>query len=479
MSRLRFKGKRMHDDKDSRQRGRKVLLILLTALVLMSLAATIVEASVKDSFKNAWGKMKVYVAKAAFWVNAVVVFFGLYILFILLLSEKVGSDTAKQVMMYILIGVVALIISTKFVDNSGTPEYIWKNVKFRDFTQFLIGPTTPLPACNTAQTPSFWKSMSGDTPNVPCCGTGAYKQVVTGKEYCKQALLRTNVQGAGLPAFLIASILFYLLFGGYGDKLGFKNMGGKAGEWFPIILSVLLGGLMANERVSKNDVIMIGGWIAMALLGHSLNKSLSSDKDEKGTKKFLGYGLAYAFVELLANMLGSSLWGGKVDSSQITAPRILKNIGIGLLVGFGFSILNMGKGTFAKLKENLGKAKEDDIKKDIDEGKYGRAVGRSIPGLGWLWRRKKAEAKKKEHSELLDRMDKLQRQVEAEWSKDAPNPIRINSLNHEIHNLQDLLNSLQSGGALPSAPIPTPTGAAPATPATPTATPGPPAAPPI
>jgi Flp pilus assembly pilin Flp len=426
----------------------KIAMLLLLSVVLVAVFSIPAEAAVKDSLRSFWSQISVFVKSWQFWVNAFIVFAGLFLLYTITLSEKAGSDTGKKVIIYIIIILAAVILSTKIVDDSGHPEKIWSNERFRGFTQFLIGPATPVGQCGTTDEPSAWKNFIGSNPNPPCCGTGVYQKTVGGKLPCKQAILRTNESGAGMPAFLIASILFFLLFSSMGDKLNFKSMGGKAGEWFPIVLSVLLGALMANERITKSNVIMIGGWVAVLMIGKSLSKSLSDEKDEKGTKKFLGFALAFAFVQLIANMLGTSLFGGEVTAEDIGAPRILKNLFWGMVIGGAYSILNGGGGILGDLRKNLKDKQREDIKREVNDGKFWRAFGRSLPIIGRFIKPKKAAAENQgRENALMAQINTIAREIETERASPHPNIGRMRVLERRMNQLVDSLIQREAAAA--------------------------------
>jgi hypothetical protein len=402
----------------------------MMSVVLTAVASTVVEAAAMDSVRSAWGSMRVYVLSGPFWINALIVFAGIFLLYTLLLSSKLGgSDNTTKIMMYIVIGIIALVVATKFVDpGTGAPEYIWHNDQFRMFTRFLIGPEQSLGAC-AAPEHSFWRSLLPfglGEPNPPCCGPGAYFMTAHGRQdVCKQAILRTNDNGVGLPAFIIATILFYLLFASQGKSLGFDSMGASGGKWFPIVLSVVLGAMMANERVAKNNILIIGGWVAFIMLGSKLSKTLGGqggEKDEKGNKKGFGFGLAYALIQLILNMLGTSLWGGSVSAGEIGTGRILFNILIGFAIGWLYSVLTGEKGILGSIM----KARREKASKDIEEltkkGKYGQALLRGLPFIGGRWAPEdKAEKMRKDVREITDDIDLVRRLYNIRTDQSDPN----------------------------------------------------------
>ncbi len=381
--------------KTDNNRNAKIFLMMVVSLMLISLVAAPAEAGIKDSVKTFWSKTGPYVKSPAFWVNSIIIFAALFMLYTALLSSKVGSDKTQQTMVYIVIGLVAIIIATKFV-GAGVPQYLWHNDNFRKTTQFLIGPSQEMGAC-AEPAHSFWKALFGFNPNPPCCGSGAY---FNAKGICRQAILRTNENGSGLPALIIASILFFLLLSAYGKELGFQSMGANGGKWFPIILSLLLGALLANERITKNNLVIIGGWIAVILIGNSLSKSLSGDKDPKGTKKGFGFGLAFAFVQLVASMLGTTLFGTKVNASDIGFAMIFWNLMLGLFIGYIYSILT-GQGILGRVLEDRKKKAEADVKELLDKGKYLDAFLRSLPFIGEKYSPKKDAEKARKDIEKI------------------------------------------------------------------------------
>jgi len=428
--------------------NRKTTIIFLLAVLFMTIAATVVEAAAMDSVKNWWGKTKVFVMSPAFWVNAIVVFAVIMVLYMLLLSESVGTDTTKQAMMYIIIGLIAIIIATKIVD-SGVPVYIWKNTQFTNMTRFLLGEKD---------------------------ANGVYNDT---KGNSRQAILRINNNGAGLPAFLIASILFYLLFLAKKESLGLDKVGDKAGQWIPIILSLLLGGLIANGGITKNQIIILGGWAAVILLGGTLGKSLSGEeKEEGGGKKWLGYGLAYALVQIIANMLGTSLWGGEASATGITAGSVLMNIAIGLGIGFIWNAISGGGGgVFNEWKKRMSGKRQEDVDKLIDDEKYGQAFGRSIPFFGRLFGSGGKGKAAKDSNRKIERLEKEREQLNNAYleivkSGRRADPsvlgnltLRMNAIEQEIeaemHRMEGETEPATSLDVPPDEPIPPPATATP------------------
>jgi len=444
MSRSDARGKGMSRE-DSLKR---VLLFAMLSVMLTAVASTVVEAAAMDSVRNAWGSMRVYVLSGPFWINALIVFAGIFLLYTLLLSSKLGgSDSTTKVIMYIVIGIIALVIATKFIDPAtGAPEYIWHNDQFRMFTRFLIGPEAGQgPGACAAPEHSWWRSwvpFGLAEPNPPCCGAGAYFTQAHGRQdVCKQAILRTNDNGVGLPAFIIATILFYLLFASQGKKLGFDSMGSSGGKWFPIVLSVVLGAMMANERVAKNNILIIGGWIALVMLGNKLSKTLGGEggaKDEKGDKRGFGFGLAYALIQLILNMLGTSLWGGNVTSSDIGTGTILWNILIGFGMGWIYSVLTGEKGVLGA----ISKARREKAAKDIEDltkkGKYKQAFLRGLPIIGSKWSPEdKAEKLRKDVREITDDIEMVRRLYNVKT--DTSDPALTREIDEKVKRLEKKL----------------------------------------
>ncbi|MFH1064167.1 MAG: hypothetical protein V1729_03745 [Candidatus Woesearchaeota archaeon] len=426
---------------------KKMLLLAVFTLMLFISNAAVVEAGIGGSLKNTWGSVRVYVLSMAFWLNALIIFGIVFLLYTLLLSSKVGSNNTQQIMMYIVIGVIALVIATKIVATNGAPQYVWQNDQFRKFTQFAIGPQDHLGPCSEKLSSSFGKSLLGIDPNPPCCGTGAYFTTVkSGRSACKQAILRTNENGSGLPAFIVAAILFYLLFSINGAKLGFDKMGSGGGKWFPIVLTAILAALVTNDRMTKDNLVMIGGWIAVVMIGSAWSKTMSGDGDKEGgnAKKGFGFGFAFALVELIANILGSSLLGGSVAASEIGTGSIFRNLILGLLIGFIYSAIK-GQGVFGRIRKRVEDKKKKEIDKNIEEGSYLKAYLRAIPFLGrlpWFKPKKAAKEIKKKSEMLQERMLESQKRLE-ELKKDTSRS-SVDKYEKEVEYLRSLERELDA-----------------------------------
>ena len=441
MNRKRISRKDSESRKEKSTKMKIWMLVLFMALSFFA-SAVVVEAGPFDSLRTGWTQVRTYVLSMQYWVNALILFGALFILFTLLLKKHMGSDKTTMIVMYIIIGVAALIISTKFVVG-GVPQYMWHNEGFRDATQFLIGPSRPLNPC-AAPNPPWWRNvMSEYFSNPPCCGTGAYfKATADNPAACKQAILRTNASGSGLPAFIIAGILFFLLFNGYGKNLGFD----RTGKWMPIILSLILAALLANERVTKSQVLTIGGWIAVLLIGGKLSKSMSGEKDPKGTKKGFGFGLAYAFVQLILNMLGTSLWGGTVTSGEIGVFSILSNLAIGFGIGFIYSFF-AGGGILGKIMDARRKKAEKDIEKLVEDGKFWAPFMRSLPIIGSMWSPKDEKKKmKKSIDTLVGDLEEVKKLYRLTSAADFDNDALLTEIDNKVKATEDkIAETLRNG----------------------------------
>jgi hypothetical protein len=171
----------------------------------------------------------------------------------------------------------------------------------------------------------------------------------------------------------------------------------------------VLGALMANSRVTKNNIVMIGGWIAVIIIGSKLSKSLSGDG--KKQMKGLGYGLAFALVQLIANMLGSSLWGGVYDPSELGIGTIFFNILIGVGFGYAWSMIT-SKDSFARQwLSKMNAEKKADIKAYLDNKQWGKAIGRWFPLTGWYFKRNRRAARAS-RQELMEKLSTQRRELE-------------------------------------------------------------------
>jgi hypothetical protein len=368
----------MRKGSDSRK---KLLSILFLFILLFTISAPIVEAAAMTKVSAAWASMKVFVLNPAFWVNAIIIFGAIFLLYSLLLSNKVGNDTSGKVVMIIVLIIIAMVISTHIKTDQGVPDYIWKNTQFSKFTRFLIGSGQTTRTCAGGVGSQIKSILDWSTPS--CCGTGAYETVIRGRTVCRQAILRTNENGSGLPAFIIALILFYILFNAYGSKLGLGSTGSGGGKWFPILLTVLLAALVTNQRLTKNGLVIIGGWIALIIIGVNMSKSFAGDQKGQHYKRAFAFGLAFAFVELIANILGTSLYGYSVPASDITIISIIWNIIKGMPLGLIYSWL-VGDRIYGRIKDRVDERQQKDIQQLIDEGYYGKPFMRNTPMVGGI-----------------------------------------------------------------------------------------------
>ncbi len=443
-AKMNRKKKYCKDSESMRQNSIKMKIWMLVLFIGLSFFANavVVEAGPFDSIRTGWSQIRTYILSMQFWINALILFGVLFILFTLLLKKHMGSDKTTMTVMYIIIGVAALIIATKFVVG-GVPQYMWHNEGFRDTTQFLIGPSRPLSPC-AAPNPPWWRNIGSSWfSNPPCCGTGAYfKATADNPAACKQAILRTNTGGSGLPAFIIAGLLFFLLFNGYGKNLGFD----RTGKWMPIILSLILAALLANERVTKNQILTIGGWITVLLIGNKLSKSMSGEKDPKGTKKGFGFGLAYAFVSLILNMLGTSLWGGTVAAGDVGVASILWNLGIGFMIGFIYSFF-AGGGILGKILDERKKKTESDITKLVQSGKIKEPFLRALPFIGDRWAPKDNVKKMQGNIEkLTGQLDEIKKLYRLTADEGTRNPNLYDQINEKVEKIENkIAESLRKG----------------------------------
>ncbi len=428
------KGRKMEKDRRKIERDRKNSLKLLAVFTMLFmsfvLSSAVVEAGPMDSIKSAWGSVRVYLFSGAFWINAVIIFGVAFLIYSLLLQKHMGGGNANQTVIYIVLIIIAIVVSTKIVDGNGVPQVMWHNQKFRGMAEYFIGPGGPTEPC-AAQGHSFFRTFLGITPNPPCCGTGAYYKTIHGDRVCRQAILRINENGSGLPAFIISAILFFLLFSAFGKNLGFD----RTGKWMPIILSLILAAMLANSRVTKNQVVMIGGWVAVLLIGRKLSKSLTGDNDPSGSKKAMGFALAYAFVNLITSMLGTTLFGRSVEAGDIGLGSIVWGLIIGLVIGYIYSMLTGGGNLMGKVNAKRRKKTQDDIDKLLDKGRWGQAVKRAIPLIGNRWRPKNEEEDfRKNISNIVDELERVRRLY-----RHAADPATRREIDQKIQRLEDRL----------------------------------------
>lgn len=401
----------------SRRTGNRILLIMIIVLVLFSITAEAAEAKAMDSIKNAWNSSKKFAKSPAYWVNALIVFGALFLLQIAFLRDKIGSDTTQKVIMYTVLILLALIIATKIVASNGVPQYIWKLGSFAQFIRFLLG--------------------SG--------ADGTYTKTIGGQTVVRQGILRTNNNGAGLPALIVSFLILYLLFNVYKSNLGLDGAGGK---WLHISLSGVLAALIANQGTPKNTLIVIGGWLGVIILGGKLSKSFGGENDQKGAKKGFAFGLAFAFIQLIANILGTSLFGGEYAAADITIGLILRNILIGLAIGWIYSSMS-GEGIFGRWRKAVGEKKKKEVNDLIEEGSYTKAFLRETPIIGtilkrWLSPKKKAEENTKKDEEISKRLEELygmyEREVRRENVPTAQREANIARIMNAILRLQEQIN---------------------------------------
>lgn len=420
----------MSSDKDS-WNAKRILLLLLIVLVLLTITADAAEAAAMDRVKDTWAKASKYVKSSAYWVNAFIIFIIGFLLFTFLLKDKIGSDNTQKAIMYILLVIIALLIASKILAG-GVPQYMWKTEQLDRFTRFLIGPMNAV--------------STGD-----CSGTGSYFTQVRGETVCRQAILRVNQSGAGLPAFIVAFLLLYLIFNVYGDRFGFDKMGAGGGKWFPIIISVMFAGLIANNGTTKNMLLVSGGWIAVVFLGASLSKTMSDEKDQSGMKKGLAFGIAFAFVQLILNMLGTSLFGAEYAAADVDMTVILRNLLLGIVVGVIYSFMAR-KGVYGDWRGNVNRKQEEEVRQLEEEGSYGKAWLKQagfLEKLPWIGKRIKKWLSPKELDKKISAERKIDESIARLWNlyseeeKRRPRrPVVLNRILGEIESLEKIRNEL-------------------------------------
>ncbi len=377
----------------SKKRLAIMFLVLVIGLMLLSLTA---EAAFKDKARDSWAKTKNgihkawshisnYVRSGAFWINAILITILAIVLLVFFLSDKL-SDNSTKTLIYVLIGIIAIVLSTHIIDNRGNPTYLWKQEQFRQATQFFIGPTNAMGRCpvdvflgseTLGTIVGFGRDVVGLGGEPPCCGTGAYEKFYpeTNTKQCKQAVLRINENGAGLPALIVATIIFFVLF-----KWLMKDTERK----YLLSMAIVLAALLANERVTKNQILVIVGWVVLGIFGPKLAKLMGKVKeegDEQSSGSFAGktFGLAivYAGVQTALGLLGTSLWGGTVPASGFGTPTLFKHLLFGSGIGAVYALMtgDAMKDYFAK----MSKAKKEEVERQIGEGNYGRALVSALP----------------------------------------------------------------------------------------------------
>ncbi|MBW2996821.1 hypothetical protein KY349_00605 [Candidatus Woesearchaeota archaeon] len=411
--------------------AKRILLLLLIVLVLFTITADAAEAAAMDRIKNTWSKASKYVKSGAYWVNALIIFIIGFLLFTFLLKDKIGSDNTQKAIMYILLVVIALLIASKILAG-GVPQYMWKTEQLDRFTRFLIGPRAAV--------------STGD-----CSGTGAYFTQVREETVCRQAILRTNQSGAGLPAFIVAFLLLYLMFNVYGERFGFDKMGAGGGKWFPIILSMMFAGLIANNGTTKNMLLVTGGWIAVVLIGAAMSKTMSDEKDQSGMKKGLAFGIAFAFVQLILNMLGTSLFGAEYAAADIDMTIIFRNLLIGIIVGVIYSFMAR-KGVGRNWRDHVNRKQEEEIRQLEEQGSYGKAWLKQagfLEKLPWIGKRIKKWLTPKELDKKISAERKIDESIARLWNiyneelrRKPQRPGELKRILGEIEVLERMRNEL-------------------------------------
>ncbi|MBU0461158.1 MAG: DnaJ domain-containing protein [Nanoarchaeota archaeon] len=339
----------------------KKMLFLLAVVVFLVIGSIIVEAKLSDIIANSktrFGAFKSDFLTKQRIVNYALLTVVLIIASLIFLKDKMGDDKTKY-MIWIACFIVAIILTVHITEKA---QYIWQKEFVKDGKRYLLGDDT--------------------ARNDNCDGDGAYYDDKPGVDRCRQGILRTNQQ-KGLPSFIIALLVLLLVFSKYKDTLGF-------GENKKLMYSIaaVLAAIIANGGAEKEHLITMGGWILIAILYFSF-------KEKMPEKAAMAFGLAYACIESLANLFGSTLlWGSApvvVDSWVL-----IKNFAIGI----GFAMLwqnSFGEGGVMRHAfDKMGEKKKRDIDELVDEGKIGQAFITSLPVIGSIFGKKETEGGGKE-----------------------------------------------------------------------------------
>ncbi|MFC1723320.1 hypothetical protein ACFL0V_04225 [Nanoarchaeota archaeon] len=432
------------------KRTSKAKLALLFVVIILAtlLFAAVAEAAAKDKIRNAWGKTKGSIAKIyneikpfikskAFWLNSILLFAALFILYNYFLGEKVGKTGGILVVMIIVMVLASFMISTKIVEND-KPVYFWKMAKARTAVQFLFGPTAENTLVCAQQDRlgmlrSLVKSVTSSS-EPPCCGVGSYWKKVKisktqHKNVCKQAILRVNNSGAGLYAFLLAGIILYIIF-----TLLLKDKLGDKAQIIIGIMAALLAGLIANDRMTKDQILMIAGWAGFIVLGLRLHKTWGK---KEGKSSFAGtmmaWALPYTGINFVLSMFGTSLWMSTIDSSQTGIGFILWDFIKGMILGA--AIASLTTDVRKKLAAHKSEQKEKLQEKLIKENRGGDLFMSGLPGAGWVYDRVKL---KKD----MDEVSKTLGQDEAGFNYSE----QIRKLNTRLMEVTSQLTDAEVGG---------------------------------
>jgi hypothetical protein len=142
------------------------------------------------------------------------------------------------------------------------------------------------------------------------------------------------------------------------------------------------------------------------------------------------------------------LFGGEVTSEDIGAPRILKNLLIGLVIGGVYSLIAGGGGIFSDIRKQLKDRQKEEIKQEVKDGSFVRPFLRALPIIGRFFRPKKKAEETRRHDEvILAQIDRLSREYEAERARQPPNVGRLMVLQRRIDQLVDSLVTEEAAAA--------------------------------
>ncbi|MBI4738707.1 hypothetical protein HY772_03970 [Candidatus Woesearchaeota archaeon] len=356
------------------QDDRRMLILLAISIIVLLASAFVVEAAVKDSISSGWGSFKSSVGSVKGWwssaklymnvkmfVNFFVLFVLLFVLQMMFLKEY-SQDEKQKYAIWGLCLIGAIIIGVQLVPQGNM--YLWEKGTVADITRFTLG------------------KPAGEITQPGCDGAGAYAKILPGNRgvACRQAILRIGETGKGLPALLITFLVLYAIFSIYKGQLG---MGEGGASKLVIILPAYLAALIANQGATKNQIIVMGGWILVIVIYARIKTSMG----EKGNPG-LAMGLAFAFVQTIANLLGASLLGGlfePVEPQGITIWWVVIYIGIGFGISFLYStFVGKGGGIFAQYFKQLNEEQQKKIDDLMKAKRPWSALKQSLPILGWF-----------------------------------------------------------------------------------------------
>ncbi|MBI5398291.1 hypothetical protein HZB03_02395 [Candidatus Woesearchaeota archaeon] len=366
--------KRLTQRSDRETTQRRVIILLAISIAVLLASAFVVEAQIKDSVRSGWGSVKSSIGSIGGWwqsaklymnvkmfVNFFVLFALLFILQMIFLKEHAQDEKQKYAIWGLcLIGTV--IIGVQLIPQGNL--YLWEKGTVADITRFTFG------------------KPAGEITQPGCEGDGAYAKVLPGNRgvACRQAILRIGESGKGLPALIITFLVLYVIFSVYKGQLG---MGEGGSSKLVIILPVYLAALIANQGATKNQIIVMGGWILVIVIYARIKTSMG----EKGNAG-LALGLAFAFVQIIANLLGSSLLGGlfePVEPQGITIWWVVIYIGIGFGISFLYNtFIGKGGGIFAQYFKQLDEERQKKVDDLMKAKRPWDALKQSLPILGWF-----------------------------------------------------------------------------------------------